>query len=789
MHRLLLPLSLVLASQALAFVELMPVPQVSTTEARVLAATSNVERELAQIDVLVEASAWDEAVDALLRLADESSTELLAVTDDQYVPVSTAAGMRIARWPAAGMAVYRQRVDAAARSLYERGIRERNRKPLLAVVDDYFASSVGDDALLALADMALEAGQTNLARGYLLQLSARTLTPDGRPWGLALGGADLNDAKVRQAVQKQVAAPTTSQASILVYPDTDIPAADILARLAMVSIREQSFDRAQRELAVLEIAFPNAEATIGGRQAKLVDAVAGTLASAREWPAPTPLSAWTTYGGDATRGGTAGPLGDLSQTTWRRRLVQTPIQVGPQPQIFLDLNGRLVQPTASRPQPQFVYPLVSGPAVAIEQEGKWLALDPATGKLLYGKANDPLAMRRNGDRVVRVENRDNPIRRPMGEARAQIRIQVGGNAPVVIKRRGIEGRAVLGANELAALQEIGIRRGVRTWSESSPTPLAAMSGSMLYHAKSDGPQRQRLEAIDLDAEGKLRLEIGLGESNQLSGPPVVTDQHLYLPLREAAAGGRIEIACYARNTGRQLWQAAVASVAADASTAADLLVMGEGMLYLSTEGGVIVAVRASDGRVMWARTYERKNSTKPNDLTQVASRSHGAAMLAEGALVCAPADSPTMFALDPVSGRTLWTNDQAWDVDHLLGAASGRLIATGRQLWMIDPVTGETQFVWPDNKAVDITSSGRGCIAGDEIFWPTERAIYVFDSRTGQQSRNPIALDKLGGVGGANLVPCGDGLLVATKSELILLGDKPPAEEKPEPKPTTLSQR
>ncbi len=153
------------------------------------------------------------------------------------------------------------------------------------------------------------------------------------------------------------------------------------------------------------------------------------------------------------------------------------------------------------------------------------------------------------------------------------------------------------------------------------------------------------------------------------------------------------------------------------------------------------------------------------------------------------ADAAAMFALEPATGRVLWVNHQAYDVTHLLGAVDGRLIATGRQLWMLDAVTGRTDFAWPDSPAAGVTGRGRGCLAGREIFWPTEQAIYTFDIATGQQTRSPIPLDELGGQGGANVVPCGKGLLVATENRLTLFGAEIVPQEDANPPAPALGMR
>jgi hypothetical protein len=320
MYRLLAILTCLGVAQAMAQgVDFFTGAPAAPAEARVLSVPSTMERELAQIDVLIEAAAWDEAVDAMLKLAVAPSYEVIDLGGGHYVPVAFAAQSRIARWPAEAIAAYRKRVDSTAQSLYQRGIDQRDPNALSAVVDQYRASGVGDDALLALADFALEAGDTNLARGFLTQITPAASAPDGRPWGVALAGVNLEDQSVRDAIAKQVAKPQASNPAASVYPDTELSVADLFARLAVVSIRERNFARAERELAVLRLAFPNASGLIGGRESNLVDAIASTLDAARNWPSPQVTDNWPTYGGSPSRGAVAPAIGELYGSVWQHR--------------------------------------------------------------------------------------------------------------------------------------------------------------------------------------------------------------------------------------------------------------------------------------------------------------------------------------------------------------------------------------------------------------------------------------------------------------------------------------
>ncbi|WP_442484739.1 outer membrane protein assembly factor BamB family protein [Aeoliella sp. SH292] len=759
-------------------------------EARVLSVPSTVERELAQIDVLIEAAAWDEAVDAMLKFVIAPSHEVIDLGGGHFVPVAFAAQSRIARWPAEAIAVYRKRVDNTAQSLYQRGIDGHDANALLAVVDQYRASSFGDDALLALADFALEAGATNQARGYLLQIAPGASAPDGRPWGVALAGLNLNDQSVRDAIATQVAKPQVGDQADSVYPDTDLLVADIFARLAMVSIRERNIERAERELAVLRLTFPDASGLIGGRESNLADAIASALDAARNWPSPNVEGDWPTYGGSPARGGVAPAIGELYGTVWQRELTAPDVGLRPN-NTELWLNGnRLMQRVVPPPRKTFTYPLVSDHAVVWKDNGQWLAARVSDGKPLFGDAGVL-------DGKKRQQPVDTRVSRP-GVNREAIAVQqgnviIGGNAQIQIRVNNgppiIQGgRAVFG--------DIGPTPAEVTLEK---VPLAMADDELLYvlsdtsaagviYSPNAPPPAKRLLALDLGAEGKHRVEIAPEKGLRISGPPVVIDQRVYVPVRDSAAGGRVAIACYVRTTGRQLWQAPVASMIGETEPAeTDLIVYGEGMLYLPTDGGVITAVRASDGQVMWARTYQRGTTTEPNDLSQVATRERGAYLLADGTLICGPADAASLFALDPITGRVLWENREAWDIEQLLGVVEGRLVATGRQLWLIDPTSGRTQFAWPDNAAANITGSGRGCIAGSEIFWPTKEHVYAFDAKTAQQSRTPISLEDVDLVGGANLIPCSEGLIVATEKHLTLLGKPLAAKQPAEPAKPALS--
>ncbi len=73
---------------------------------------------------------------------------------------------KIAALPREALDLYRQRVDPMAQRWYEEGIAARDADLLARIVEEVFCSTWGDDALLALGELAL-------GIGYILEGLAR----------------------------------------------------------------------------------------------------------------------------------------------------------------------------------------------------------------------------------------------------------------------------------------------------------------------------------------------------------------------------------------------------------------------------------------------------------------------------------------------------------------------------------------------------------------------------------------------------------------------------------------
>ena len=190
-------------------------------------------------------------------------------------------------------------------------------------------------------------------------------------------------------------------------------------------------------------------------------------------------------------------------------------------------------------------------------------------------------------------------------------------------------------------------------------------------------------------------------------------------------------------------------------------------LYYQTNLGALAAIDAATGSMLWVATYPRQDQRM---LGAGMDRDLNPAVIHDGRVFIAPADADAVFAFDSSSGRLLWQSERLADdikLSHVLGVAKGRLVATGNRVVLFDEKTGRRVNAWPDaGKALD--GYGRGLLAGDKIYWPTQNEIQVLDQRTGLRADPPIKLLENYHTKGGNLV-AGDGYLIVAQADGLVV--------------------
>jgi outer membrane protein assembly factor BamB len=221
--------------------------------------------------------AWEQLPEEYYRLMQEAGEALVGQpgVDPAGAVSSTQARrfchQRLAALPRASLALYRQRVDAEAAALLAQATRTRSPLPLRRIADELFCSSVGDQALDLLGDLAFERGQFGEAQHW---------------WSLLV---PLSSE------------PTAPQASRLRFPDPRIDLVRTQSKRTLALIFQGRLDEARTAIACLQEDHPHARGILAGQEDIYGNILQKTLNSFAENHLVNNDGPWTTFGGSATR--------------------------------------------------------------------------------------------------------------------------------------------------------------------------------------------------------------------------------------------------------------------------------------------------------------------------------------------------------------------------------------------------------------------------------------------------------------------------------------------------------
>lgn len=268
---------------------------------------------------LAKAGAYYEAAERYVDAVTQHPRAVGEVSDAYYLPLWRVALKEIAAWPPEGIAAYRNIVRDTATEQFDDAVRNRDLRRLEQIAQQYFLSSVGDDAAVIVADRCRETGWPALALFYY------TLV-----------------------LQK--------------YPDSDIPRQDILIRAALAA---RSSGLADRYAALTD----QIDAGIALRPNATGKAVAATqwLASqaTQAIPPEVPGSGWGNR--------SAAPVVAPATVTWQVELAQQPTR----------RRGAYLGITTKTPSTPAIYATPVGQRVYVANLHSAWALDARDGRRLW----------------------------------------------------------------------------------------------------------------------------------------------------------------------------------------------------------------------------------------------------------------------------------------------------------------------------------------------------------------------------------------------------------------------
>jgi len=714
--------------------------------------------QLARMQAYIKGEKWDEAIEALRKLSEEHGDRVVQLDDRRYVNLRDFCHQKIASLPPDALAMYRARVDQVAGDVYRQGANDRDERKLQQVVEQWLCSSFGDDALLALGDIALEQGEYDRARAAWQQISPLMRGADGKQVWQVLHS-------VRRPEQWKVVLPQFQQKrdkiGWTVFPDTELDLASIRARLVLCSILERSAERAAKEWEWFSRLHPDAAGRLAGREGAYKDTLSALLKASADWPGALPQDEWYTFAGNFERDFVAPrrpPLSGLP--AWELSLAElspeAPPRVGPR-------GFRRRQPTIYTEKGLEFHPLlVDSPGnpdvklVLLCNRQQVFAFNAETGRPAWAGARVPGQIY------------------PGGEAPADSSFAEGATFGGARFTMSVSGDLLL-----ARIGSPVTTRIAASFTDAEPSSVICLNlrkqGALEWKYP---PDRERLE-FD---EGKWAVE----------GAPVCNGETVFVGLRRSTFRSEAHVAALDARTGRLLWRRKICSADTPGhgllnEASHNLLTLQGDSLYYNTNLGAVAAISARDGAIRWVYRYERSRGGNRLSPPKNFMRDLNPCVYHHGLVMSAPADSSSIFAVDAETGQVAWTCRQLPEEDqplHLLGVGHGNLIATGDSVWWIDAAEGKKLLErWPDATRNGESDCGRGLLAAGRILWPTQEEILVLDQKW--DGRGSPILDRIqltrpdtdNRVTGGNLVFARGTLLVAGPQRLFafrsLLGARP----------------
>ncbi|MBE7464889.1 MAG: PQQ-binding-like beta-propeller repeat protein [Planctomycetes bacterium] len=241
--------------------------------------------------------------------------------------------------------------------------------------------------------------------------------------------------------------------------------------------------------------------------------------------------------------------------------------------------------------------------------------------------------------------------------------------------------------------------------------------------------------------------------------PTYADGSLYV-LANGGTGASKESwgICLDAGSGRILWKTLICSGAqaffggpVQPAPGLPVAVAG-GSVYCVTNLGAVAALDAATGQVRWIRVYDRVATADQNMRGMQMSNAQdfwgpNPPLMVDDVLVVTPQDSMFMYGLDPQTGRRVWQTERVSDaglgapgdaerLKHILGVANGRLIVSGRDVLFIEAKGGRREVRVPLRDTYELV--GRGCVTSDEAYVSTDQGILRINAKLHPESGKPI---------------------------------------------------
>ncbi len=326
-----------------------------------------------------------------------------------------------------------------------------------------------------------------------------------------------------------------------------------------------------------------------------------------------------------------------------------------------------------------------------------------------------------------------------------------------------------------------------TFHESEGRVFARLGAPVTVRAEHEFDLPTAWLGLDFErGEGKpiwYLSDEALGEpatSWALEGTPIVCDGRVYGAVRQSQPNSRLLVGCWDLQTHRQLWRRPVSGATTNVEATRNvmshlLLSMAAGRLVLRTDYGVVAALDADNGSLLWATATDGPPAVVPGRRPSFVDRRRPyrlgerdplPAVIHQHRVFVVGRERTSVSALSLLDGRLLWQRSVPDVLGHVLGAVGDTLVVSGRGLWALDVHTGRVS--WRHQPiGPQAYGYGRGALCGNEVLWPTHDELMGFDLHSGRLLRR-VSL-RVRQTSGGHVLPCEDVLLICNGEELVAL--------------------
>jgi hypothetical protein len=275
--------------------------------------------------------------------------------------------------------------------------------------------------------------------------------------------------------------------------------------------------------------------------------------------------------------------------------------------------------------------------------------------------------------------------------------------------------------------------------------------------ESEQPVRRRKKKDEEKAAADERKTVHLS----FIGTPVIGGRRIFCPAADAFEPNETYVAAVDARSGQLLWKRSLATSSPfNAQTnpweaayprlmPTPSIALANGAVVALSNNGAIAALDPVDGRVLWARTYDRDEDSSgnrqpwrqnPNDVTAALSRGYNPPLPLGDMVLALPTDSKFMTLVRLTDGAQLTKPHARGKYDYVLGVAQGAIVLAGGEGVGFYGVTRDEKhkrFSIASEKVVTLGERdklrGRGVLCKDAVYLPCTKRVLAVRLRDGKR--------------------------------------------------------